>query len=117
MSGDFKKVRTLSKSAITRIRNSLNQAITKGSLSKTIDSRYGVFRLAWEEVQKCHEKYVSSMEGEDLDEAWINELSELFDETEMEADNYLSELEHQKLMEEKDELKLKLEEEKRRESR
>ena len=124
MSDELKKKRTVSKSRFTRTRKSLEEAITKDVIQKTVTNRYTQFTKAWEEVQRCHEEYVETLEDPEAEENWIEELAALYDNIELEADIYLNTLEEKRTDDDlkratekqKDEIYLRRLEEEREES-
>ena len=66
MSENLKKIRTVSKSRFTRTRKSLLHAVRQNVLQETVKSRYTQFKAVWEDVQRCHEEYVGTLEEPDV---------------------------------------------------
>ena len=58
-----------------------------------MNNRYTQFTKVWEEVQRCHEEYVETLEDPEVEENWIEETATLYDKIELEADTYLNTLE------------------------
>ena len=90
MSDELKKIRTVAKSRFTRTRRSVEDAVLQKALRKTVESRSDLFKTVWEDVQICHENYIASLDN-NLDDEWIDELSELFGTVEIKVDNYINE--------------------------
>ena len=85
-SDDLKKLRTVAKSRFTRTKRSVEDAVIQNVLRKTVESRYDIFKAVWEEVQRCHDDYIASLD-DNLDDEWIDELSEIFGTVEIKVDN------------------------------
>ena len=89
-----KKLHSSVKGKFTQTANNLDQAIDAGALIKTIKSRYGKLLAAWKEVQEKHDDddFVKLLPGEGLDEEWIEELNNTFNELEVKTDSYLEDV-------------------------
>ena len=108
-SAELKRIRTTSKSKFTRAKKSLVDALSKKLIQKTVETRYEVLRHTWQEVQKCHDDYILTLSDEDIDENWIDDLCNIFNDLEVETDMYLESLETQRIEKEKMDAQMKLE--------
>ena len=88
-----KKSRTVAKTKFTKAKNSLLDAVNKGTTLITIRSRYVKFKIAWDEVQLCHERVVETVpDGED-EVKWLDGVSENYDDTEIFVDEHIEKME------------------------
>lgn len=96
----MKQKRGTSKSQFTRSEKRLNEALDKaeGIPLLTIERRYNELSEKWSAVQEAHDTYVAARQSEDgsidteVEEGWIDEIAERFDDIEIKADSILEEL-------------------------
>ena len=89
-----KRKRTTSKRTFNRLANALEQILQGDSPQMTIQRRYVDLKDTWREVQATHDEYIDSLEEDadvEAEDAWLNELSDIFYKLEIQMDLVLDE--------------------------
>ena len=97
---ELRKKRATAKTAFTRARKNLEDSIDRESLAKTVERKFDELKLAWKEAQRCHERYVTTLDDVDTataEESWMDELDEIYNNIENRTDKYLDHLERQQV--------------------
>ena len=101
---EARKKRAVAKGQFTRTERKLKDAMSTRSDGMTtwvLEKRYEDFKVRWDNVQNAHDEYVESLASdEDIKaaESWIDELSELFDECELQVGQSMESKESVKLL-------------------
>ena len=101
---EARKKRAVAKGQFTRTEIKLKDAMSTRSDGMTtwvLEKRYEDFKVRWDNVQNAHDEYVESLASdEDIKaaESWINELSERFDECELQVGQSMESKESVKLL-------------------